>query len=200
MFGNWSVWLIVVVLAGLLLGGSYIAGKTVGYDKGYAVSEKTINDYKDKNVELTLQIDANQQDINNKIRLGMFDRVKVIYQDKIVYQAQADKLVPLFNMSNGWIDLHDAAISGKTVSEAQLTDNTPSAYKDNYALGVIASNYQIDRLTREKLQACQQWYIDTKANIDAINAKNIPVKSAHTKFSLFGHPATTTPVGTTDGK
>jgi hypothetical protein len=78
---------------------------------------------------------------------------------------------PQHDMSNGWVELHDAAARLANPDAILASDKSPSGVMDNSALAVVISNYAIAHENKQQLISLQKWITDNKAAIDAANLK-----------------------------
>jgi hypothetical protein len=100
------------------------------------------------------------------------DRTNTIHDKEIVYR---DRLVDLGegqnNLSNGWVELHDAAAKLADPDAILASDKSPSGVMDNAALAVVLTNYRVAHENKQQLISLQKWITDNKAAIDAANLK-----------------------------
>lgn len=159
--GNITI-ILAVILATI---GSYHYGHFVGKKEGKAISKQVITEYENKVLTLEMLLQAEQGKINTKIETVYVDRVKTVKEKEYVYVKQAAEDVPAtFQLSAGWVYLHDAAAEGLDADSSLSADATPSGIQDNKGIGVIVTNYSECRIDRERLKALQDWVTQSIEN------------------------------------
>lgn len=142
-----------------------------GYMKGSAHAEVELANYQAKAEKQISELKTQNQEISGRVTTEYVDRVNTIHDKETVYR---DRLVDLGagqNLSNGWIELHDAAAK-LADPDAQLAgDKSPSGIMDNSALAVVMSNYARCHENKEQLVSLQKWITENKAAIDKVNAE-----------------------------
>ena len=156
----------------LLIGvGLLIAAMVFAYRKGAENSELELANFR---VTATKQIsDLKSENIrlNERAVTTFITKTNNIRQKEIVYRELSDGLEPQYDLSNGWIHLHDAAAKLANPDLQLATDAAPSGVMDNAALSVVITNYAICRQNSEQLTELQQWIRDNQAAIDKVNAE-----------------------------
>jgi len=143
-----------------------------GHDVGTAEGEAKIQALVDEATKLKADLEKEQSKIKEKVVIEYVDKIKVVKEKEYVYVDQAKNAVPSqYNLSNGWVYLHDQAVSpGNSLPDsARVTDATASDTKDNQALAVILGNYSICLQNAQQLTSLQQYFLETKKSIDAQN-------------------------------
>lgn len=93
------------------------------------------------------------------------DRVRIVREKEYVYVSAAQNDVPSqYDLSSGWVYLHDASVRGDDPDPSRVTDASPSGIADNLALAVVTGNYATCREISEQLIALQEWVRSSSAN------------------------------------
>jgi len=155
-------WLVGILGGILVLVGTYEFGKYVGFKEGKAISEKVITDYENKILKLKNELEKKQIVVDTKVETVYVDRIKTIKEKEYVYVNQAASILPAsFELSNGWVYLHDQAARGRDADASFVSDGSPSGIKDNQGLEVVIRNYASCSTDRERLKALQEWVTST---------------------------------------
>ena len=140
-------------------GWGYMKGSTradVELANYQAAAEKKISDLKTENAN-----------ISGRVVTEYVDRVNTIREREIIYRTAAAAMEPQHDMSNSWIDLHDAAARLANPDAVLASDMSPSGIMDNSALAVVIKNYAICYENEKQLISLQRWITDNRAAIDA---------------------------------
>lgn len=165
VLGNSTVILAVVVA----LFGSYHLGYYHGKKDGKVISENVIAKYENKVLTLYTELLSEQQKVDTVIETVYVDRIKTVKEKEYVYVKQAADDVPAtFQLSAGWVYLHDAAASGMDADASRSSDATPSGVQDNQGIGIVVTNYSECRVDRERLIALQDWINQSIKSAEAI--------------------------------
>lgn len=156
----------LVLIIGLIVGFGWYC-----YSKGAAHAEAELADYKAKAEQQISDLKDENIRISDNVTIQYVDRTKVIKEKEIIYQQATDKLEPQYDLSNGWIELHDASAKLANPDATLASDNSPSGVMDNKALSVVLSNYAICHENREKLVNLQQWVRDTMNAVEESNKR-----------------------------
>ncbi len=155
--------LVVVVL----VGGAFGAGYKKGTDAGEVMVQQAANEAE----ILKIELEKEQQNIKEKVVTEYVDRVKVVKEREVVYQNAVDNdLKGKYNLTNGWVYLHDASVQGQQLDPEKTTDDSDSIVKDNQALGTVLANYSVCLQNAQQLVSLQSWILETKASVDKQNA------------------------------
>jgi len=143
-----------------------------GYMRGSAHAEVELANYQAKAEKQISELKTENTTISNKVTTEYVDRINTIHDKETIYR---DRLVNLGesanNLSNGWVELHDAAAK-LADPDAQLAgDKSPSGIMDNSALAVVMSNYARCHENKEQLVSLQKWITENKASVDKVNAE-----------------------------
>jgi len=110
--------------------------------------------------------------ISDNVTTEYVDRVNTIHDKEVIYR---DRLVELGegknNLSNGWVELHDAAAKLADPDAVLASDLSPSGIMDNAALAVVLTNYRVAHENKQQLISLQKWITDNRAAIEAANLK-----------------------------
>lgn len=142
-----------------------------GYMKGSAYSEAELNDYRAKAEKQIADLTAENLRISDNVVTEYIDRTNTVREREVIYRQAAGGLGAQYNLSNGWIELHDAAARLANPDMALASDRSPSGVMDNTALTVVMSNYAICKQNSDQLVALQRWITDNRAAIEASNAE-----------------------------
>jgi hypothetical protein len=143
-----------------------------GYMKGSAHAEIELANYQAKAETQISELKTENTRISDNVVTEYVDRTNTIHDKEIVYR---DRLVDLGegqnNLSNGWVELHDAAAKLADPDAILASDKSPSGVMDNAALAVVLTNYRVAHENKQQLISLQKWITDNKAAIDAANLK-----------------------------
>lgn len=144
-----------------------------GYVKGNARAEAEIARYANEAKDLAIKLKDEESNIKEKIVTEYVDKIQTVKEKQYVYIKQSQEIVPAqFNMSNGWVYLHDYAASAQSgnADSTRLADATPSDVKDNQALATVVDNYGTCKQNSEQLIALQDYIKKVKDSVDRANA------------------------------
>lgn len=157
-----------ILAAVVLVGGAFGAGYKKGTDAGEVMIQQAANEAE----MLKIELEKEQNNIKEKVVTEYVDRVQVVKEREIVYQNAVDNdLQGKYNLTNGWVYLHDASVQGLQLDPQKTTDDTDSVVKDNQALGTVLANYSICLQNAQQLVSLQSWILETKASVDRQNAE-----------------------------
>jgi hypothetical protein len=143
-----------------------------GYMKGSAHAEVELANYQAKAEKQISELKTENTRISDNVTTEYVDRVNTIRDKEIIYR---DRLVELGegknNLSNGWVELHDAAAKLADPDAVLASDLSPSGIMDNAALAVVLTNYRVAHENKQQLISLQKWITDNRAAIDAANLK-----------------------------
>ena len=143
-----------------------------GYMKGSAHAEIELANYQAKAEKQISELKTENTRISDNVTTEYVDRVNTIHDKEVIYR---DRLVNLGegqnNLSNGWVELHDAAARLADPDAVLASDKSPSGVMDNAALAVVLTNYRVCHENKQQLISLQRWITDNKAAIDAANLK-----------------------------
>ena len=156
-----------IIAVVFIVGGAFAAG----YQKGTAQGEVMIQQAANEAEQLKIELEKEQQNIKERVVTEYVDKIKVVTQKETIYREAAEKSVPgKFNLTNGWVYLHDTSVKGEELNPEMTTDDTDSVIKDNQALGTVLANYSICLQNAQQLVSLQSWILETKAAVDKQNA------------------------------
>ena len=151
----------------LVVGGAFAAGYKKGTDAGEVMVQKAANEAE----QLKIELEKEQANIKERVVTEYVDKIKVVTQKETIYRDAAQQQVPgKFNLTNGWVHLHDTSVQGLDLDPEKTSDDTDSSVKDNQALGTVLSNYSICLQNAQQLVSLQSWILETKASVDKQNA------------------------------
>jgi hypothetical protein len=152
----------------LLLGGTYIKGSMDGSFKTKAKYELQAAIDQGKINVLNTKLAVN----NDKIVTEYVDKWNTIKEKEYVYVDTAKNGVPgQFDVSNGWVHLHDAAAKADNADPTLASDANSSGIKDNQALAVVVSNYAQCTQYINQLSSLQNWISTQQKEVEAANKK-----------------------------
>jgi hypothetical protein len=147
---------------------------TFGYMKGSAQAEIALANYRAEAEKQIKELHEENIRISDNVQIQFVDRVNTVKEREIVYQTAAGKLEPVNQVSNGFVELHDATAQRRLPVPNILADNTPSGIYDNSALGVVISNYSTCEQTRQQLISLQSWITQNQEAIEKAKLGNKP--------------------------
>jgi hypothetical protein len=124
-----------------------------------AKAEKQISNLKTENVKISDNVTTEYVDRTNTIR-----DTEIIYRDRLVGLGESQN-----NLSNGWVELHDAAAKLANPDALLASDKSPSGIMDNSALAVVLTNYSVCHQNKQQLISLQSWIAQNRAAIDKAN-------------------------------
>lgn len=143
-----------------------------GYMKGSAHAEIELANYQAKAEKQISDLKTENARISDNVTTEFVDRVNTIHDKEVIYR---DRLVDLGegqnNLSNGWVELHDAAARLADPDAMLASDKSPSGVMDNAALSVVLTNYRVCHENKQQLISLQRWITDNRAAIEAANVK-----------------------------
>ena len=144
----------------------------IGYMKGSDRADVIIAEAAAKANEQIAELERKNAEISSTVVTKYVDKVRVVKEREYVYLGQAQTNVPgQYNLSAGWLYLHDFGAKGSDADSTRASDATASTIRDNQALGVVLRNYSTCRETSHQLEALQQWIRDMKTEVDNSNNK-----------------------------
>lgn len=143
-----------------------------GYMKGSSHAEVELANYRAKAEKQISDLKTENTKISDNVVTEFVDRTNTIHDKEIVYRDRIVDLGPgTNNLTNGWIELHDAAAKLANPDAQLASDKSPSGVMDNAALAVVISNYSACHANKQQLISLQKWITDNKAAIEAANLK-----------------------------
>lgn len=150
-----------VLFVGILFGGGFWSGWTVAENKYTAIiatMEKDAAELRAANAELQTKLTEEIANVKERVITKYVDRVRVIKEKQYVYRDKATNAVPAqYELSNGWVHLHDAAATNTDADSTRSADGTTSGVKDNQALAIVADNYAACHANAEQLKSLQDY-------------------------------------------
>lgn len=142
-----------------------------GYMKGSAHAEVELANYRAAAEQQISELKTQNAQISDNVVTEYVDRTNTIREKEVIYREATGRMEPQYDLSNGWIHLHDTAAKLANPDMALASDKSPSGVMDNAALAVVISNYAVCRQNAEQLASLQKWIIDNRAAVDAQNAE-----------------------------
>jgi len=168
-----------VAIIGVLLLSASIFCYVKGYDAASTSYKLKIANLMGGFEKQALTLKDINTNISNKVVVKYVDKINTIHEKEIQYVNVAENAVPnQFELSNGWVYLHDTSATNGDADATRSSDATPSGIKDNEALTTIVNNYAICTKNATQLTALQNWISENKTAVDKLNAKKPEVKGA----------------------
>lgn len=134
-----------------------------GLEVGTSKSNMAIDAYREKINSLQDKIKKEEENVKIQVVTEYKDKIKTIVKKEKEYVYLANTSVPAeFNLSNGWVYLHDVAATGGDANSSFSSDGSSSGIKDNIALETIVENYAICRQNAEQLISLQKYISKTQ--------------------------------------
>lgn len=147
-------WATAAATAILLCLGIY----TVGYVKGESKADAKIEKYQKELAQKEAELAKRAGEVSVKVVTEYKDKIQVVKEKEFVYVEKATNDVPTqYELSVGWVQLHDAAARGDDAKTSSYSDGTPSGIADSIALATVVSNYAICHSYRQQLISLQDW-------------------------------------------
>ena len=106
----------------------------------------------------------------DKIVTKVVDRWHTIKETQYVNTEAAKNVVPSqYELSNGWVSLHDSAARAEKVDGSAAADGTPSGIRDNQALVPIINNYALYHRCQAQVNGLLDLIDKHNATIDQVN-------------------------------
>ena len=156
-----------IIAVMFVVGGAFGAG----YKKGTAQGEVMIQQAANEAEQLKIELEKEQNNIKERVVTEYVDKIKVVKEKETIYRDAAESQVKgKYNLTNGWVYLHDTSVKGEQLDPEKTTDDNDSVIKDNQALGTVLSNYSVCLQNAQQLVSLQSWILETKASVDKQNA------------------------------
>ena len=166
MFGiSLSAKVISYLLGGIAVIGSYAGVGFYCYHKGASESKTVIAQYQADNAIKAQTVQTQVQKSNDNVVVKYVDRDKVITQYRTVYVKATDALPKTANLSNGWLNLHDAAVNETQIPASAVNDANDSGYSQGDALNTVITNYSTCKGIRNQLVQLQESITNNNAII-----------------------------------
>lgn len=147
------------------------------YGYGYKAGKALLADYKLEQAEKTIEVIREVEKVVTKVEVEYRDRVvrveergETIVKEVPVYVTKADDAA--CELRNGAVRVHDGAASNVPPAPPVESDRAPSGFSLSEALSVIADNYKLGHLWKERAQSCVAAYEGARAKINASGAEN----------------------------
>ncbi len=142
-----------------------------GYMKGSARAEIELANYQARAESQISELKSENLRISDNVVTEYVDNTNTIREREVIYRQAANDLPAQYDLSNGWIHLHDAAAKLVNPDMQLASDKSPSGVMDTTALAVVMSNYATCKQNADQLTALQKWITDNKAAVDKANEK-----------------------------
>lgn len=142
-----------------------------GYMKGSSHAKVEIANYRTKAEKQISDLKTENIKISDNVTVKFVDRINTIHDKQIIYKDRIVNLGAQHDMTNGWVELHDAAARLANPDATLASDRAASGIMDNSALTVVIGNYSMCHENKQQLLSLQTWIRDNKAAIDAANLK-----------------------------
>lgn len=141
-----------------------------GYMKGSAHAEIELANYQAKAEKQISDLKTENTRISDNVTTEYVDRTNTIHDKEVIYRDRIVDLGPgTNNLSNGWVELHDAAARLADPDAQLASDKSPSGIMDNSALAVVLTNYSVCHQNKQQLISLQSWITQNRAAIEKAN-------------------------------
>jgi hypothetical protein len=151
-----------------ILAGVFFFGFKKGSERGEVALQKALNDVD----RISLELREEQLKIKEKVIVEYRDRIIRVKESEVIYRDAANNMPSKFNLTNGWVYLHDQSTSSQPLDPNKVSDDAESPVKETDALATIVSNYATCLQNAEKLISLQSWVIQSKEAVDKKNEHN----------------------------
>lgn len=158
---------------GMLVGflSLLFAAGAIGYVKGVSKGNEKILELKADQEALSAEYERELSKKKIVEIIKYVDRVKTVKEKEKVYIKVAQNIDPeTIVITNGWVNVHDAAATGKDVTDEEAADTTPSPLEEN-VLPTIVSNYSQYKQCAANNNALQNIIKAHNEEIDRLNKK-----------------------------
>ena len=114
-----------------------------GYMKGSSHAEVEIAKYRTKAEKQISDLKTENIKISDNVTVKFVDRINTIHDKQVIYKDRIVNLGAQHDMSNGWVELHDAAARLANPDATLASDRAASGIMDNSALTVVIGNYSM---------------------------------------------------------
>lgn len=143
-----------------------------GYIKGSGDAANKAQEQVIDSLTKAVKLEQELADAKENVITEYVDKIQVVKEKETIYEKAATTSVPSqFNVSNGWINLHDTAVVLGEVDRVKTSDATQSDIKDSQALATIVENYSVCLQNAQQLTSLQQWILNSRAEIEKANKK-----------------------------
>ena len=151
-----------------ILGATYFYGLSTGSAKAdTAIAEFSA----EKNAQIA-ELEKKNAELSNRVQIEYVDRVNTIREREYIYRDVATNTVPTQqNMSNGWVEVHDASAALRLPNTGLASDGAPSSVSDIQSLAVVVSNYSRCQQNAQQLALLQQWISENRERIEKENKR-----------------------------
>ena len=151
----------------------------VGYTKGVAKGEIKIAEFSSEAEKKIISLNKQIIEAEGKIVIQYVDKIKKIKEKEYVYVNASKENVPSqYDLSSGWVYLHDVSAKGSDADTSSAADETASGVRDNQALAVVVTNYSRCRENSEQLTALQTWITTTQSAVEISNGNKVKKNGA----------------------
>jgi len=151
-----------------VVGGAFTAGYRKGTEQGEVMIQQAANEAD----HLRNELEKEQHNIKEHVVTEYKDRIIHVKDKEVVYQNAIQQALPSkFNVSNGWVYIHDSSVNGGALDAQKAGDSTDSPYTENQALSSVLGNYSVCLQNAQQLVSLQSWILKTKESVDKQNAE-----------------------------
>lgn len=169
---QYKIFAYIFVVVAIFGAGLYSGYKLTSnhYETVIAKMEKEAADLRAAKIEVDAKLSAALANIKEVVVTKYVDGIKVVKEKEYVYREQATNVVPSqYELSNGWVSLHDSSARGVDADPTTSADGTPSGVKDNQALATVVENYSACQANAEQLTSLQEYVREAKKAVDNTN-------------------------------
>jgi hypothetical protein len=143
-----------------------------GFYGGYSGEHKKFENFKTDQKIAALQTEAKfNKELSERTDKLMTDYnanlAQIINRGSINVTTAREVVPHQYDLSNGWVSLHDSSVRSETVDPTAAADGTSSGVGDNQALAAIVNNYGRCNLNAAQLTALQGYIVTYNASVAA---------------------------------
>lgn len=157
---------------GAIAAAALAAAGFYGYTKGKAEGDVKVALVAKEKSDMAAEYERKLGERKVEIVTQYVDRWNVIKERETQNVAQATHNVPnQYQLSNGWVYLHDQSARAAEADGARSSDASPSGVGDNQALATVVTNYSRYHQCEAQVKALQDLIVSHNKTIDDLNAK-----------------------------
>lgn len=157
---------------GLIAATALAAAGFYGYTKGVAEGNLKVALVAKQKSDMAADYERRLGERKVEIVTQYVDRWNVIKERETRNVTQATNNVPnQYQLSNGWVYLHDQSARAAEADGSRSSDATPSGVGDNQALATVVTNYSRYHQCQAQVIALQDIIKAHNETIDRLNAE-----------------------------
>lgn len=142
-----------------------------GYSAAKTKAQKEALEKENRNQAIVIDLQKQLSAAKDKVIIRFVEKTNTITERKYIYVDKAKNTPSKCELSNGWINLHDASAKLMNIDSNSVSDNTSSGIRDNKALETVVSNYSICHKNAQQLKSLQEWIKNNQQIIDEMISK-----------------------------